>query len=85
MKKFSLSLLGGIIIGLILSSLFMDYKDIRYEVRELAGIESRMIREMDFDFAFNASILVIGISILIFVIWTFIEKKLDERFLSNNK
>lgn len=63
----------------------MDYKDIKYEVRNLAGIDSRWIREMDFDFAFNASLLVIGIAILIFVSWTFIEKKLHEKFLSNNK
>ena len=83
MKKFFLSLLGGIIIGLIVSFLLMDYEDIRYEVRDLAGIVSRWIREMDFDFAFNASLLVIGMSILIFVIWTFVEKKLDEKFLSN--
>jgi len=55
----------------------MDYENIRYEVRNLGGIESRWIREMDFDFAFNASILVIGISILIFVIWTLVEKKLN--------
>ena len=84
MKKFSLSLLGGIIIGLFVSFLLMNYEDIRYEVQDLGGIDSRMIREMDFDFAFNASILVIGISILIFAIWTFVEKKSDEKFLSNN-
>ncbi|MCL6572925.1 MAG: hypothetical protein K6T88_14775 [Bacillus sp. (in: Bacteria)] len=77
MKKFSLSLLGGIIIGLIVSFLLLDYEDIRYEVLNLGGIKSRWIREMDLDFAFNASILVIGISILIFVIWTFVEKKLN--------
>ena len=77
MKKFFLSLLGGIIIGLVLSFTLMDYEDVRYEVRNLGGIESRWIREMDFDFVFNASILVIGISILIFVIWTFVEKKFN--------
>jgi len=77
MKKFPLSLLGGVIIGLIVSFLLMDYEDIRYEVRNLGGIESRWIREMDFDFVFNASILVIGISILIFVIWTLVEKKIN--------
>lgn len=79
MKKFFLSLSGGIIIGLIVSFSLMEYENIKYEVRNLGGIESRWIREMDFDFAFNASVLVIGISILIFVIWTFVEKKLDER------
>jgi len=85
LKKFSLSLLGGIVIGLLISFFLMDYKDIKYEVRNLAGIDSRWIREMDFDFAFNASLLVIGIAILIFVSWTFIEKKSHEKFLSNNK
>ena len=75
MKKFPLSLLGGVIIGLIVSFLLMDYEDIRYEVRNLGGIESRWIRELDFDFIFNASSLVIGISILIFVIWDFVEKR----------
>lgn len=30
---------------------------------------------MDFDFVFNASALIIGISVLIFVVWTFIEKR----------
>lgn len=54
----------------------MDYGDIRYEARNLGGIESKWIREMDFDFVFNASLLVIGVSILIFVIWTIVETKM---------
>ena len=75
MRKLSLSLLGGTIIGLIVSFTLMDYRDIKYEIRNQGGIESRWIREMDFDFVFNASALIIGISVLIFVIWTSIEKK----------
>ncbi|TDL31503.1 hypothetical protein E2R51_14170 [Jeotgalibacillus sp. S-D1] len=82
MKKFSLSLIGGVIIGLFLSFLLMDYEDIRYDIQGLGGIESRTIREMDFDFVFNASFIIVGISILIFVIWTVVEKKSDEKFLS---
>lgn len=75
MKRLSMSILGGIIIGLIASFLFMDYKDKRYEVRNFGGVESRWIREWDIDFVFNASLLVIGTSILIFVIWNFVEKR----------
>ncbi len=55
----------------------MDYKGIRYEVLDQAGIESRWVREMDFDFVFNASLLVIGSSIVLFFVFTFIEKKFD--------
>jgi hypothetical protein len=75
MRKLSLSLLGGTIIGLIVSFTLMDYRDIKYEIRNQGGIESRWIREMDFDFVFNASALIIGISVLIFIVWTFIEKR----------
>lgn len=74
-----MSLFRGAIIGLIISFLLMDYKDIKYEVLDQAGIESRWVREMDFDFVFNASLLVIGSSIVIFIIWTFIEKKFDKK------
>lgn len=75
MRKLSLSLLGGTITGLIVSFTLMDYRDIKSEIRNQGGIESRWIREMDFDFVFNASALIIGISVLIFVVWTFIEKR----------
>lgn len=75
MRKLPLSLLGGTIIGLIVSFILMDYRDIKYEIRNQGGIESRWIREMDLDFVFNASALIIGISVLIFVVWTFIETR----------
>lgn len=83
MKKFSFSLLSGVLIGLALSFVLMDYKDMSFEILEQGGIESRWIREMDFDFVFNASLLVIGTSILLFVIWTFIEKFFSIKDLSD--
>ncbi|QBP42768.1 hypothetical protein [Paenisporosarcina antarctica] len=79
MKKISMSLISGAIIGLVISFLLMDYKDVRYEILNQSGIESRWVREMDFDFVFNAYILVIGSSIVLFIIWTFIEKKFDKK------
>lgn len=79
MKKFSLSLLGGIIIGLVLSFVLMDYKDMSFKIMDQGSTEYRRVREMDFDFVFNASLLVIGSSIVLFFIWTFIEKKFDKK------
>ena len=78
MRKFSFSILGGIIIGLILSFVLMDYEVIKYEIREQAGIESRWVSEMDFNFVFNASMLVFGVAILIFIVWSFIERKIAD-------
>ncbi|MDX1806699.1 MAG: hypothetical protein R3267_06715 [Paenisporosarcina sp.] len=83
MKKISFSLLGGVLIGLAISFVFMDYKDMSFETLDQGGIESRWIREMDFNFIFNASLLIIGTSILLFVIWTFIEKFVAKKHLSD--
>ncbi|MET1014805.1 MAG: hypothetical protein ABWX61_09925 [Paenisporosarcina sp.] len=78
MRKFSFSILGGIIIGLIISFVLMDYEVISYEIRDQGGIESRYVSEMDFNFAFNASLLVMGVAILIFIVWSFVERKFAE-------
>ncbi|WP_394190829.1 hypothetical protein [Paenisporosarcina quisquiliarum] len=78
MRKFSFSILGGIIIGLILSFVLMDYEVIKYEIRDQAGIESRWVSEMDFNFVFNASMLVFGVVILIFIVWSFVERKIAD-------
>lgn len=78
MRKFSFSILGGIIIGLILSFVLMDYEVIKYEIRDQAGIESRWVSEMDFNFVFNASMLVFGVAVLIFIVWSFVERKIAD-------
>lgn len=80
MKKFFLSILGGLVIGLILSFSFMDYESSWSHHIQRAGVD-QMVEEVDFDFVFIASLLVIGISILIFAVWSFIEKKKDEKFV----
>ena len=80
MKKFFLSIVGGLLIGLILSFSFMDYESSWSHHIQRAGVD-QMVEEMNFDFVFTASLLVVGISILIFAVWSFIEKKKDEKFL----
>ncbi|TFE00629.1 hypothetical protein [Jeotgalibacillus salarius] len=75
MKKFFFSLLGGIFFGGIISFFLMDYRDTGYELGNYYGITSKTVKELDFNFIFNVGIIIIGVSILIFVIWTYIEKK----------
>lgn len=78
MRKFSFSILGGIIIGLILSFVLMDYEDISYQLMDRGSSEYRSVSEMDFNFVFNASMLVFGVAILIFIVWSIVERKYSE-------
>lgn len=78
MRKFSFSLLGGIIIGLFLAFVLMDYKDMSYQLMDRGSTEYRSVSEMDFNFVFNASLLVIGVAILIFLVWSFVVRKFAE-------
>ena len=78
MKKFSFSILGGIIIGLILAFVLMDYEDISYQLMDRGSSEYRSVSEMDFNFVFNASMLVFGVAILIFIVWSFVERKIAD-------
>jgi len=78
MRKFSFSILGGIIIGLILSFVLMDYEVISYQLMDRGSSEYRSVSEMDFNFVFNASMLVFGVAILIFIVWSFVETKISD-------
>lgn len=64
MKKFFGSSLGGLVIGLPLSFWWFGYEEITYIHYNRAGIEEKIVREMDFDFFFNASLLMAGIAIV---------------------
>lgn len=80
MKKFFFSLLGGIVLGLILSFILFDYQSSWTTYLNRAGA-NQVVNEMDFDFVFNSSLIIIGISIVIYLIWSLVDKKKDERFL----
>ncbi|WP_254369252.1 hypothetical protein [Planococcus sp. CP5-4_UN] len=58
----------------------MDYESSWAHHIQRAGVD-QVVQEMDFDFVFIASLLVLGISALIFAVWSFIEKKKDEKFV----
>jgi len=78
MRKFSFSIFGGIIIGLILAFVLMDYEDMSYQLMDRGSTEYRTVSEMDFNFVFNASLLVMGVAILIFIVWSFVERKIAD-------
>lgn len=83
MRKFSFSILVGIIIGLILAFVLMDYEDNSYQLMDRGSSEYRTVSEMDFNFVFNASVLVFGVAILIFIVWSFVERKITVRGVSH--
>lgn len=85
MKKFVGSLLGGLLAGLALAFWWIGYESITYSQLNLAGVDEVVVREMDFDFVFYASLLVVGIAAIIYSIWSWIDKKRDERFYRDYK
>lgn len=75
MKKTLISLIGGLVIGGITSIIFLDYKSSSYQIRNYYGIDIFKVGELDFDFLWNASVIVAMFSIFIFFSWRFIDKK----------
>lgn len=80
MKRFTLSIIGGILIGLIMSFVFWDYQGSTYEILNQAGVD-RTVSEMDFDFIFKASLLSLVSAILIYLLWSLFDKKKHEKFV----
>ena len=70
-----ISLLSGLIIGIIVSYFVLDYKGWTIYQVDVNGEVTKTINELDFDLVTNSFLIVLGVSILIYVIWTFIEKK----------
>lgn len=85
MKKFVGSLLGGLLAGLPLAFWWIGYESITYSQLNLAGVDEVVVREMDFDFVFYASLLVVGIAAIIYSIWSWIDKKREARFYRDYK
>ncbi|MCA1041558.1 hypothetical protein LCM00_18735 [Bacillus infantis] len=48
MKKFFLSLTGGILLGGILSYFFLDYEDSNYVLLNYYGEDKKIVKEWDF-------------------------------------
>lgn len=77
LKKFFLSLTGGILLGGILSYIFLDYQDSSYVLLNYYGEDKKIVKEWDFQFISNAGFIIIGLSVLIYLIWTYFERRSD--------
>ncbi|WP_203339963.1 hypothetical protein [Planococcus beijingensis] len=84
MKKFFGSLFGGLVLGLPLAYWWIGYDSITYSQFNLAGVDEVIVREMDFDFVFYASLLVVAIAAALFALWSWMEKKREDRFYRND-
>lgn len=85
MKKFFGSLLGGLVIGLPLSFWWIGYDSISYSQFNVAGEDEVLVREMDFDFVFYATLLVAVVAASIYVLWSWIDRKREERFYRDDR
>ena len=73
-----ISLLSGLIIGIIISYFVLEYKGWTIYQVDVNGEVSKTINELDFNLITNSFFIVLGVGILIYVIWTFIEKKFKD-------
>ena len=73
-----ISLLSGLIIGIIISYFVLEYKGWTIYQVDVNGEVSKTINELDFNLITNSFLIVLGVSILIYVIWTFIGKKFKD-------
>ncbi|HSJ37584.1 MAG TPA: hypothetical protein VK945_05165 [Planococcus sp. (in: firmicutes)] len=83
MHKFFLSLLSGTAIGLMFLSFLMQFPHIQRAVLNQAGINQMTVRGLDFQFVYNATLIITASTIFIFLVWTIIEKGLDKHHYSN--
>lgn len=74
MKKILFSLLFGTIIGGIFSYFFLKYEDWSYIIRDIDG--ELKITDIDIHYVFNAGLFICATSIIIFIIWTLVEKRM---------
>ncbi|MCC5801831.1 hypothetical protein [Rossellomorea vietnamensis] len=75
MKKGWISIVGGIIVGLILSFFTLEYDGWKYITVSGNGEVEQVIHELDFNLITNTFLLMMACGILIYSILSMIEKK----------
>ncbi|MQR94428.1 hypothetical protein EJV22_04465 [Fictibacillus phosphorivorans] len=78
MMKFWISLIAGLVIGVILSYFFLDYNGLTINESGKNGEIIKNTNELDFNLISNSFLIVLSVSILIYIIWTLVEKKEKE-------
>ena len=77
------SLLGGLVIGIILSYFFLEYNGWTIHPMGENGEVVNTINELDFNLITNGFLIVFGVSFLIYVVWTLIERKKSDKSFFN--
>ncbi|MCA0151125.1 hypothetical protein B0G93_11852 [Bacillus sp. V-88] len=75
MKKGWISIVGGIIVGLILSFFTLEYDGWKYITVSGNGEVEQVIHELDFNLITNTFLLMMACGILMYSILSMIEKK----------
>ncbi|MGE7904801.1 hypothetical protein ACQKNS_10445 [Peribacillus sp. NPDC094092] len=78
MKKFLLSLLGGVIIGGIICYVFMDYETSNYIIQNYNGLDEKEIKEWDFSYITQAGFIILITTLLIYFSWVVLEKRANK-------
>ncbi|ASS95565.1 hypothetical protein [Peribacillus simplex] len=78
MKKFLLSILGGVLIGVIICYFFMDYETSNYVIQNYNGLDEKEIKEWDFSYITQAGFIILITTLLIYFSWVVVEKRVDK-------
>lgn len=78
MKKYLLSIVGGVLIGGIICYFFMDYEAANYVIQNYNGLEEKEIKEWDFSYITQAGLIILITTLLIYFSWVVVEKRIDK-------
>lgn len=77
MKKYLLSIVGGVLIGGIICYFFMDYETANYAIQNYNGLEEKEIKEWDFSYITQGGFIILITTLLIYFSWVVVEKRID--------
>ncbi|MBY6036221.1 hypothetical protein KUV80_06135 [Fictibacillus nanhaiensis] len=70
-----ISMIAGLVIGVILSFFFLDDNSVTLMELDDSGNMIKTTSELDFNLITNRFLIIVAVSILIYSIWTLIERK----------
>ncbi|OHX44642.1 hypothetical protein C1N70_27410 (plasmid) [Cytobacillus firmus] len=73
LKKIT-SLIGGIVLGIIISYFTLDYNGWTIYEMDGKGNTVNTTNELDFDLLTNSFLIILGCTLLIYISWTLVEK-----------
>jgi hypothetical protein len=74
LRKGLISILAGIVIGVLVAYNTLDYEGWTIQYTGADGEVTRAINELDVDLLLDSLLIVVGSSAFIYVIWSMIEK-----------